>query len=456
MNTNLANAEVTKTEALPPGYQQILQQTWPIILANCAVPLLGLVDTAIIGNLGNSSDLGGIALGSLIFSFVFWAFGFLRMGTSGFVAQAHGAEDHPEVRAILGRALLLAAALGLGLILLQWPIAWASLQLFDASPAVEASARDYFDIRIWGAPAALANYALLGLFVGQGQARSLLHLQLFMNGLNIVLDLVFAGILEWGVRGIALGTALSEWCSLLLGLVIAGRSLSRSCADGENFWPRDKLKDRRRLLAMLTANGDIMLRTLLMLAAFGWFTNQSARFGDTVLASNHILLQIISFSAFFLDGFAFTAESLVGRALGAKNVVAFDGAIQGTSRLAVVTALALSLGLLLFGEQLCFWLTDLAAVRQQLSIHLPYAAMYVAVSVGAFQLDGIFIGCTRTRDMRNASAQAVAGFLLICWLLDAGSSNQRLWIAMVCYVVLRALCLAWRMPQIRAELMKSA
>ncbi|MDX1606865.1 MAG: MATE family efflux transporter, partial [Candidatus Competibacterales bacterium] len=238
-----------------PDQRQILGMAAPIIVANCATPLLGLVDTAVIGHVGTTSDLGAIAFGALIFSFLFWSFGFLRMGTSGFTAQAAGADDHAEIRATLGRALLLAGGLGTTLILLQYPLALGAFSLLQGSAEVEAVAADYFSIRIWGAPAALANFALIGLFIGLGRTRQVLHLQLLLNGLNIVLDLWFAGLLQWGVAGIALGTALSEWSALAVGLWLAGRELARWHGDTEVFWPWPRITDRRPLLRMLRANG---------------------------------------------------------------------------------------------------------------------------------------------------------------------------------------------------------
>ena len=204
---------------------------WPIVLANSAIPLLGLVDTAVIGNTGSVADLGAIALGALLFNFVYWSFAFLRMGTTGFTAQAAGAQDEPEVRATLGRALLLAGAIGLLLVLLQRLIEWAALELLGASAEVESLTRSYFYIRIWGAPASLATFAILGTFVGLGKSGRLLQTQLVLNGLNIALDVLFAGVFGWGVAGIAYGTAIAEWTTLVFALVLVRRTLQRRHTD---------------------------------------------------------------------------------------------------------------------------------------------------------------------------------------------------------------------------------
>lgn len=439
-----------------PGYRRVWRIAWPIILANCTVPLLGLVDTAVIGNTGRSVDLGGIALGALIFSFLYWSFGFLRMGTTGFSAQADGAGDEAEVRAILGRALLIAGAIGAGLILFQWPLAETALRLLGASPAVEATTRDYLQFRIWAAPATLAMYALMGLLIGLGHSGKLLRVQLVLNGLNILLDVLFAGVLGWGVVGIAVGTAIAEWVGLLYAGAITYLLLNRRRRNGDGFWHWERLLDRRKLRQTLSANADIMLRTLLLLFGFAWFIDQSARFGDVVLAGNHILLQFVSFSAFFLDGFAFAAEVLVGRAAGAGRRDLFDHAVHTANRLAAGTAVVLGAGLLILGPLAILGVTDLSDVRASATRYLPYAAVYVLLSVAAFQLDGIYIGATMTRTMRNASLVSTLAFLAAWWPLTRWAGNDGLWLAFIVFVVARAVTLAARYPALRNAVAEGA
>ena len=231
------------------SYQEIWRKAWPIILANAAVPLLGLADTAVIGNLGNLSQLGAIAFGAMIFSFIYWSFGFLRMGTTGFTAQASGAGDEAEVRATLGRALMLSALLGIGIILLQWPLAHMALALLEGSAEVEAITRDYFIIRIWGAPATLSIFALMGTLIGLGKSRYLLAVQLFLNGLNILLDVLFAGVFGWGAQGIALGTVLAEWTTVVLAAGLVLKLLRERHGDNEAFWPRSRIADAGKMLS---------------------------------------------------------------------------------------------------------------------------------------------------------------------------------------------------------------
>ncbi|MCP5128660.1 MAG: MATE family efflux transporter [Pseudomonadales bacterium] len=424
----------------------IWQKAWPIILANAAVPLLGLADTAVIGNLGNLAQLGAIAFGAMIFSFIYWSFGFLRMGTTGFTAQAAGAGDEAEVRATLGRALLLSAALGAIIILLQWPLARLALALLDGSAAVESITRDYFSIRIWGAPATLSIFALTGCLIGLGRSRQLLAVQLFLNGLNIALDVLFAGVLGWGVEGIAVGTVLAEWLTVGMACVLVFSVLRQRRGDSEPFWPWHRIRNAEKALRLMAANSDILLRTLLLLFSFAWFTNQSAQFGDAVLGANHILLQLVSFSAFFLDGYAFVAEALVGEALGAGRREDLRLAVRRSSELALATALVLALLILCLGNYAIGALTDIAPVRAAAADVLPWAALYVLLSVAAFQLDGIFIGATHTREMRNAAFGSLAVFMLAWWWLTPLFGNAGLWCAFVVFVCARAASLALYYP----------
>jgi MATE family multidrug resistance protein len=430
------------------SYAEIWRKAWPIILANAAVPLLGLADTAVIGNLGNLSQLGAIAFGAMIFSFIYWSFGFLRMGTTGFTAQASGAGDEPEVRATLGRALLLSVGLGVVIVLLQWPLASLALGLLDGSAEVEAITRDYFIIRIWGAPATLSIFALMGTLIGLGRSRHLLVVQVFLNGLNIVLDVLFAGVFGWGAEGIALGTVLAEWTTLVFAASLVLKLLRERHGDREAFWPRSRIGDAGKMLRLMAANTDILLRTLVLLFSFAWFINQSALYGDAVLGANHILLQLVSFSAFFLDGYAFVAEALVGEALGAKRRQDLAVAVRRSTELAAATAVLLALLIACFGNLAIAALTNIDAVRVAAADTLGWAALYVLLSFAAFQLDGIFIGATHTREMRNASFVSIAVFMLAWWWLAPVYGIHGLWCAFVIYVCARALALAAYYPRL--------
>ena len=424
----------------------VARKAWPIILANASVPLLGLVDTAVIGHYGSTTDLGALALGALLFNFIYWSFGFLRMSTTGFVAQADGAGDAAEVRAALARPLLMGLALGVCIWLLQWPLAAGWFAMMDASAAVAGTGAEYFAARVWGAPAALALYALCGALVGLGHGRALLGVQLLLNGLNAGLDVYLAGILGLGARGIGLGTAVAEWTTCVVAALVVWRILRARHVDGEPFLPWARIGDRDRLRRTLAANGDIMVRTLCLLAGFAWFARQGAALGDSTLAANHLLLQLVSFSAFFLDGFAYVAEAQVGAAVGARDRGGLRRAVRLTSELAVATAALLAAALWLAGIPLVDLLTSLADVGAVARAHLPWVALYVLLSVAAFQLDGVFIGATRTRQMRNAGLVSLAVFLAAASPATAAWGNHGLWAAFVLFVVARALALlpAWR------------
>ena len=417
---------------------------WPFIIANASVPLLGVVDTAVIGNTGSVIDLGAIALGALIFSFVYWSFGFLRMGTTGFVAQATGAGDQEEVRAIFGRAGLIALAVGTALLLLQVPIGAISFSFLSGDEAVESVASTYFFTRIWGAPATLIIFVIMGVLIGLGESRELLKLQLFLNGSNMVLDIIAAGFLGLGAQGIALGTVTAEVSTCCLGFYrlrshLANRGDLRGMS-GE-FWPWHRIRKMSQMWALISANIDIMIRTLLLVFAFAYFTNEAAKYGVVALAATHIVLQIMAFTAFFLDGFAYVAEAETGQSYGAKDKQLFNVALHKTTVLAGVTAALLAILVAIAGGALVEVLTDLTEVVLLAKALLPICAIYVMASFPAFQLDGVFIGTSRTREMRDASIWSVIVFLLAVWVLGNMLGLEGLWWGMVVFVVARALSL---------------
>ncbi len=428
-------------------HRAVLAIAGPIVLSNVTTPLLGVVDTAVIGQLGDPKYIGGVALGALIFTSIYWSFGFLRMGTTGLTAQARGAEDMPELRAALGRALLIACLGGSLLIALQWPLGFAAFALLDGTAEVEALARSYFDIRIWSAPAALANYALLGWFIGLERARTALLLQVFLNGLNIVLDFWFVAGLGWGVAGIAVGTLLAELSAALLGILLALRYLRSARDAGHAGWDWRLIMARQPLLRTVAINRDILIRTVALLAAFAWFTAQSAKAGNVVLAANAILLQFVSVSAYFLDGFAFAAEVLVGKAIGARHRGALLAAVRLSGLWAVVMAFLISVAYMLAGPAIIDLLTTDPDVRATGRQFLGWAVAMPIISVWCFQLDGIFIGATRGAEMRNASLASTGIFLLLWWvLLPLGTDG--LWLAFLLFNVARGVTLGAYFPRL--------
>ncbi len=424
----------------------------PIILANLTTPLLGAVDTAVVGHLPDPSYIGGVAVGSVVFSFLFWGFGFLRMGTTGFTAQAFGAGDAAELRASLLRPLVLALGFGLLLILLQSPIRLIALWAMDASAEVEGHTSVYFDIRIWSAPAALVNYAVLGWLLGVQRAQAALLLQLLLNGTNIVLDLVFVIGLDWGVAGVAWATLIAETTAALAGLALILHGLGQR--PGRADWPL--LRDPARLAALMRVNVDIFLRTLCLVLAFGIFTSESAGFGDVVLAGNAILLQFQSVISHGLDGFAHAAEILAGSALGARNRKTFRRAVVVCTTWGLAGAVLAGLALLAAGPLLIAVFTTLPEVRLAAQNHLWWMVASPVISVWSFLLDGIFIGATRTAAMRNAMLASLAVFLLANWLLLTPLGNHGLWLSLMLFMAARAITLALYYPALEGSLAPQA
>ncbi len=423
------------------SHRSVLALALPIMLSNVSTPLLGAVDTAVVGQIPDPAYIGAVALGSLIFTFVFWAFGFLRMGTTGLTAQALGAADADGMVDCLGRSLLIALAVGGVLVLLQWPIRELAFALLDGSARVEALARAYFDVRIWAAPATLANYALLGWFIGRGRTGIGLVLQLVLNIVNMLLDVFFVLGLGWDVRGVAAGTLIAEYCAAGVGSVIALRQVRGM----EGHWSFARLTNWQQLRRTLVVNGDIMVRSLALIFVMVWFMAQGAQQGDERLAANAVLMQFISVSAYFLDGLAFAAEALVGRAIGAAQRSGLVAAARLTSLWAVIVSAMLSTALLLAGDGLIDLLSVDAGVRTAARVYLPWAALAPLAGMCAFQLDGIFIGATRTADMRRAMLFSLLVFMAAWWLLRPWG-NHGLWAALHVHYLARAASLGWYVP----------
>jgi MATE family multidrug resistance protein len=430
--------------ARPPALtsRDVLAISVPVILSNISTPLLGLTSTAVIGQLGKAHLIGAVAIGAAVFSLMFWAFGFLRMGTTGLCAQADGRGDEAEVSAILARALLMAAGAGTVLVLLQIPLEWLSFRFMQASPEVEEEARGYFAIRIWSAPFALANYALLGWFIGLGKARLALVMQIVLNGSNIVLNVLLVTVLGYGVDGVAAGTVAAEAGAVLPGLYSAMRILRERHT--HISWPA--VFASAGLLRMAAVNADLMVRTLCLLFAFAFFTAQAARAGDVILAANAVLKLLLDTSAYLLDGFAFAAEVLTGRAIGGGSRARFRRAIWLCSGWTAVMCLSVSAVFLLTGGRVIDALTPDLDVRAAAKLYLPWAATAPLAGAACFQLDGIFIGATRTQDMRNMMLVSLALFFAAWAALTPAFGNHGLWASLMVFFAVRAVTLAMRFP----------
>lgn len=416
----------------------------PMILSNVTVPLLGAVDTAVVGRLPDPANIGAVAVGAIVFNFVYWGFGFLRMGTGGFTAQAFGAGDRDAIRDWLGRALLLAAAIAAGLLILQWPFREFAFGLMTASPEVERLGRLYFDIRIWSAPATLVNYVLLGWLLATQRAQATLALMVLANVINIVLDLVFVMAFGWGVAGVAAATVIAEYGAAAAGLLFVAAALRRV----GGHWHRERLLERTKLTAMLRVNRDIFIRTTCLTAAFAYFTAAGARLGDTTLAANAILLNLQSIMAYGVDGFAYAAEVLVGAAVGARDRRALAAAVRTSTLWAAGMAAGISLVYAIAGATLIDLFTTIDDVRHEAYRYLPWIAISPILSVWSFQFDGIFIGATRTAELRNGMMLALIVYLAGATVFMPWLGNHGLWLAFLIWLTARALPLALWYPRI--------
>jgi MATE family multidrug resistance protein len=428
-------------------YASVLALSLPIILSNITTPLLGVTHTAVVGQLGGAHQIGAVALGATIFSLLFWAFGFLRMGTTGLCAQADGGGDQQLVATVLAHALILAGAAGAALMLLQAPLQWLSLAFFGASETVEAETGAYFAVRIWSAPFALANYAFLGWFIGLAKTRVAFLLQLALNGLNVILSIAFVSWLGWGVAGVALSTVIAEMAAAALGGALGLRELKRRGA--AISWRR--AAEVRALRRILAVNSDLMIRTLCLLFAFTFFTAEAAKAGDTVLAANAVLLQFLHISSYLLDGFAFATEALTGRAIGAGDRGHFRRAVKLSSIWAVGVSFALSLAYLLAGGAIINAMAADEQVRVTARLYLAWAVAAPVAGVACFQLDGIFIGATRTREMRNMMIVSLSVFLAAWALLTPPLGNHGLWASMILFFLVRALTLTAYYPELERQ-----
>jgi len=436
-------------------HRRVLALAFPIVLANLTQPILSAVDTAVAGHLPGPEYIGGVALGGVFFNFVFWGFGFLRMGTTGLVSQAHGAGDTQALRASVVRALLLAFAIGATLLVLQVPAIRITLALLGASESVTRMAEVYCHTRIWSAPFALANYVVLGTLLGRQQVRRALLLQVFINLVNMaaVLGLVLgAGM---GVRGIGAATALADMAGFALGMLLLWLQRQEEM-QGLPPLTRAELLARDAWRRLMGLNTDIFLRTLCLLAAFGWFAHAGAKQGDVVLAANALLLNFLTFMAYGLDGFAHAAEALVGAALGARDRAALRMAIRVSTFWSVLGAGLFAAVYALAGSTIIGVLTDQPAVREAARQYLVWAALLPIVSVWGFQFDGVFIGATRTRELLVTMAVAAAVFWGLSVTLQPMWGNHGLWLAMLGFMALRGLMLGvllprvWRAPELRA------
>jgi MATE family multidrug resistance protein len=418
------------------------------MLANGAAPIVGLVDTLMVGRFVGTQALAGIGLGAVIYGIAYWGFGFLRMSTAGLTAQSNGAGLESDVQAHILRAVPLGILIGCLVFALQIPLLRGAFAIFTASAEIEASAGDYIRARLWGLPATLGTIALMGWFVGISRAGLALWLQIVLNIVNIILSPIFVIVLGGGLVGVGLASAAAEWAGFGAGLWLALREVRRRGGWRSGARTREQLLDGPSLRKLGTANGNIFIRTMALTVGFNFFGNAAASEGETFLAGYHILMQMITMAALVLDGFAHTAEAVTGAAYGAKNRARFDRAVRLTSEFSIGFALLIGAIIYLAGPYLIQLLTTDAAVRESALHYLPYCALAPVLGFAAYQMDGIFIGTTRTAAMRNAGVVAVALYIGAHYAIYPVLGASGIWVAFLFYYVVRAVTLGFAYPAI--------
>lgn len=433
---------LSKQRTIEVTHRRLLMLALPMTLSHVTTPLLGLVDATVVGRLGEAHLLGAVALGAVIFDFVFWSFGSLRMATAGLTAQATGAGDRREVDRTLARALVVAGITGALLVLLQWPIAAIAFPVVGASAAVTEALSTYFFIRIWAAPFTLANYVILGSTLGRGRTDLGLLLQVAINLINIVLTATLVLAFDYGVAGAALGTALSEAIGVALGILVLRRlgSDPLSVTWGE-------ILNRAAMIQTMAMNRDIMIRNIALIAAFSIFSAMGARSGDVTLAANAVLYNMFLIGGYFLDGFATAAETLCGQCIGARDERGFRRAVGLSLFWSFGFGIAVFALFFFGGGPFIDFVSTNADVRAYAREFLVFAALTPLVGAAAFAFDGIYTGATWTAAMRNLMVLAFALFVALLFVMrDAG--NTGLWIAFLFFLAARGTGQAFLCPRL--------
>ena len=416
----------------------------PIILGNVFVPLLGAVDTAVVGPLPQAYYIGAVAIGAMLFNYIYHLFNCLRMGTTGPTAQAVGAGNTAEVRAMIARALLLAGALGATIIALQFPIVAFAFWLIEASPQVEALAREYFLIRVWAMPAVLGAYAIMGWYYGLRQVKVPLALQIVISVLNIGLDFLFVFGFGWAVAGVAAASLIASYAGLAIGLWCVWGTLRKLPDDGR----RSRLLDPAQLARMLTINSDIFLRTVCVVSVLGFFMAKSAALGDVPLAANQVLHHLLIFTSFGLDGIAHAAEAILGESVGRHDRDAFRRDMRVVFLWAGVVGFVNMLIYLALGHEIIALMTAIPEVRAMAADYLAWTIVMPLVTVWAYTYDGVYLAATRTRIMRNTMIVSFATFLVVLHALLPLAGNTGLWVAMATFFGGRAVLLHLFLPRV--------
>ena len=407
----------------------------PMILSNVSVPLLGMVDTGVTGHLESSAYLGAVAIGSTIFTFIYFGMNFLRMGTTGIAAQNFGAEDYDGLRVSLGQALIVSIAIAVVILILQIPIARIAMVLLGGDAETQQHAETYFFVRVWSAPGTLANFALIGWFLGMQNARVPLAIFLTINVTNIVLDLLFVIGLGMKVEGVALASVIAEYTGLLVGSILAILALRRY----PGHWPVGRLINLHAYRAFFSVNANLFIRTMALTFTFAFVTAQGARLGPAILAANAVLMNFQNLTSLGLDGIAHAAEAMVGKAVGQKDRASLQHTVRLTLRWSLIFSAGFAVVYLLAGPVIVRILTDLPDVRQTAMIYLPWMVASPLISVWCFLYDGVYVGMTRAREMRNVMVFSTIAVFLPLWFLAQPFGNHGLWFAFMAFMASRGI-----------------
>ncbi|WP_296124311.1 MATE family efflux transporter [uncultured Bacteroides sp.] len=416
--------------------RQILQIALPSIVSNITVPLLGLIDVAIVGHLGSPAYIGAIAVGGMLFNIIYWIFGFLRMGTSGMTSQAFGKRDLTEVVCLLMRSVGIGLVVAFCLIALQIPIRQGAFLLIHPTDEVRILATLYFHICIWGAPAMLGLYGLTGWFIGMQNSRIPMYIAITQNIVNIIASLSLVYLCGMKVEGVALGTLIAQYAGLFMGLALWWKhygKLKRFLKVGKNIWQKEAM------YRFFQVNRDIFLRTLCLVAVTLFFTSAGASQGEIILAVNTLLMQLFTLFSYVMDGFAYAGEALSGRYIGARNREAFTDTVRHLFGWGVVMAVLFTLVYALGGNAFLGLLTDDKEVIAAADTYFYWALAVPAVGIAAFIWDGIFIGATATRGMLLSMATAAASFFVLYYGLHPVLANHALWLAFLTYLLMRGV-----------------
>lgn len=426
------------------NHKSYLALAVPLTLSTVTTPLLGAVDTAVVGQIDNPAYLGGVAIGTVIFNTMYWLFGFLRISTSGFAAQAHGANDELQERLSLIRPFLIALLVGSIFLLLQNPIEYAAMTLLNPASDVEALATEYYQIRIWGVPVTLINYVILGWLMGLARIKVVVMIQVTMNLINIVLDIVFVNVFSWGVSGVATATLIAEVAALIIGLYVIVRGTTVTF----KLLPVKQILDASALKKMLSVNQDLFIRTVCLLLVFNIFTYKSAYFGTETLAANAVLLQIHYLMAYFFDGFSNASSILSGKAQGSKDYSLYKKTVTISVQWAIVTSILLTILYWAFSQETIGLFTNIQEVVYIAVVYSNWLLLFpISTSIGII-FYGIFTGASETAPIRKSMIFSLLSFFLIFVLVVPFFNNHGLWMAFIAFSAGRSLFLSFYIPKL--------